>query len=185
MQIHHISTARFWAKVSKTENCWMWTGMKSTKGYGLFMLNGKRKRAHRISYELSIGPIPEGLQLDHLCRNPSCVNPSHLEPVTSRENTLRGIAANPTRRNGPRHLKEFCKHGHPYAGDNLLIGPDRDGKPGRRQCRACMKDAKNRSRESPTYREKLKIAQTKYNKKKRLEKLEAKVQQLRRELGLC
>ncbi len=69
--------------------CWHWTGAKTDKGYGRFYLNGN-KHAHRISYELLIGPIPNGLVIDHLCRNPSCVNPAHLEPVTHVENVKRG-----------------------------------------------------------------------------------------------
>ena len=83
--------ARFWSKVEKTETCWIWRGARDDKGYGSLGINGKILRAHRVSYEWLIGPIPEGLVLDHLCRVPPCVNPAHLEPVTQGENSRRGI----------------------------------------------------------------------------------------------
>jgi hypothetical protein len=94
---------RFWAKVKKDGpvpgyapqlgGCWLWTGAKHALGYGQQRIDWRIVPAHRFSYELLVGPIPEGLQIDHLCRVPSCVRPSHLEPVTHRENGLRGIAA--------------------------------------------------------------------------------------------
>ncbi|WP_411732175.1 HNH endonuclease signature motif containing protein [Paeniglutamicibacter sp.] len=77
----------FWAKVRKTNSCWVWTAAK-VKGYGKF----QKHRAHRWSYEHLVGPIPEGLTLDHLCRNRACVNPEHLEPVTVEENVRRAAA---------------------------------------------------------------------------------------------
>ncbi len=84
---------RFWAKVSKTDECWLWTGSKND-GYGKFrpVANQRPVLAHRYAYELLVGPIPRDLTLDHLCRVHSCVNPEHLEPVTRRENILRGKA---------------------------------------------------------------------------------------------
>lgn len=80
---------RFWTKVNKTETCWIWMGSKDWQGYGQFWIQKKLFPAHRWSYERLVGPIPVGLQIDHLCRTTSCVNPSHLEPVTQRENVLR------------------------------------------------------------------------------------------------
>src|SRR5450755_3951408 len=73
---------RFWARVDKqTDGCWVWTGALRT-GYGTLSVSGKNVPAHRFSYELLVGIIPDGLQIDHLCRNRACVNPEHLEPVT-------------------------------------------------------------------------------------------------------
>jgi len=83
---------RFWALVDKTETCWLWTGTQVRGGYGQFWLDG-HKLAHCYAYETTVGPIPEGLQLDHLCRVTRCVRPSHLEPVTASENVRRGLIA--------------------------------------------------------------------------------------------
>ena len=107
--------------------CWLWTAGVDRDGYGMIWKDGKQKRAHRVSYEEYAGPISEGLQIDHLCRVPCCINPSHLEPVTSRENTLRGIspAAKAAR-------QTHCKRGHPLSGTNLLISPRKN-----RLCRTC------------------------------------------------
>lgn len=89
---------RFWAKVNKTETCWLWTGAKIGKGYGMFWIGPTLRSehfsvAHRYAYQLLVGPIPHKKQLDHLCRVKLCVNPKHLEPVTNRENCMRGIRA--------------------------------------------------------------------------------------------
>ena len=82
---------RFWARVD-VGLCWEWTG-SNDRGYGMFRLDGRTVRAHRWAWETLVGPIPRGLHLDHLCRNPPCVNPDHLEPVTQPENIRRGHAA--------------------------------------------------------------------------------------------
>lgn len=85
---------RFWAKVDKTSDpngCWLWTASVGSHGYGAFGVGQAVKVAHRIAYELTVGPIPEGLHLDHLCRRHACVNPAHLHPVTLRENVGRGL----------------------------------------------------------------------------------------------
>lgn len=77
---------RFWAKVHKTEGCWEWNGYRRHLGYGAFTRRGKTSAVHRITYELTHGPIPEGLFIDHICHNPPCVNPDHLRPVTPKQN---------------------------------------------------------------------------------------------------
>lgn len=89
---------RFWAKVSPPNGagCWLWTATL-VRGYGQFGIGSRRQYAHRVAYELLVGPVPEGLQLDHLCRTPACVNPAHLDPVTCRENLLRGVKARPVK----------------------------------------------------------------------------------------
>jgi hypothetical protein len=78
--------------VDDRTGCWLWDGYISTTGYGSIKFQGRIGSVHRLSYESFVGPIPEGLQIDHLCRVRACCNPEHLEPVTSRENTIRGFA---------------------------------------------------------------------------------------------
>lgn len=85
--------ARFWPKVRFTRSCWLWTGMTNDKGYGKFRYAPKRLRpAHVVAYELIIGPVPAGLELDHTCRVRACVRPDHLEPVTHAENIRRRVS---------------------------------------------------------------------------------------------
>ena len=80
----------FWAKVDKTDTCWLWTSTLNWDGYGQIRMQGKMRIAHRLSYETLVGPIPGGLELDHLCKVRNCVRPDHLEPVTHAENVARG-----------------------------------------------------------------------------------------------
>ncbi len=123
-------TERFWSKVDKTTStCWLWTACISGGGYGVFKLD-RKQYAHRLAYEWLVGPIPEGLQLDHLCRVRHCVNPEHLEPVTTQENIRRGLGSS------FNSLKTHCPRGHPYAGDNLYIQPGN----GKRKCRTCGRE---------------------------------------------
>lgn len=112
----------FWTLVDKqgVGECWNWNGkrmpLKNSKkpGYGTFSANGKTCVAHRYAYQALVGRIPDGLVLDHTCRNHGCVNPAHLEPVTNKENILRGTA--PPAKNA---AKTHCKHGHPLIGENI------------------------------------------------------------------
>ena len=116
---------RLFDRVAITETCWLWTGYRNRMGYGQF---GRNEPAHRVAYELLVGPIPDGLVLDHLCRNPPCVNPDHLEPVTNVENLQRGVG--PSAQNA---RKARCKNGHEFTSENTYIRPDGGG----RQCRRC------------------------------------------------
>ncbi|WP_084340476.1 HNH endonuclease signature motif containing protein [Ectopseudomonas oleovorans] len=120
---------RFDEKVKVDDSgCWLWTGHIDHKGYGVFGVTSKQLwKAHRYSYARHVGPIPEGMQLDHLCRVRHCVNPKHLEPVTNQENTVRGNAA--------REKATHCKRGHAFEG-NAYMNPK-----GRRECRTCRSDA--------------------------------------------
>lgn len=106
--------------------CWEWQGYR-IRGYGTFHYGGP-KMAHRVAYELLVGPIPEGLQLDHLCRNPPCVNPAHLEPVTPRENVLRSNA-----RHAVAVRLNQCAAGHPFTPESTRWDRRRNG----RTTRAC------------------------------------------------
>jgi len=109
------------------DSCWEWIGAKNDKGYGSFWLGNINIKSHRFSYELYKGKIPEGLQIDHLCRNKSCCNPDHLEAVTARINTLRGnnMASLNSR-------KTHCPKGHEYNKKNTYLR-----KTGGRTCREC------------------------------------------------
>lgn len=130
--------ARFWAKVNKTDTCWLWTGSINKRGYGRVRRGGKVGRiilAHRYAYEASIGPIPAGLVIDHVCRVKHCVNPSHLEAVPDRVNVARGIG--PTAVNA---RKTHCKRGHEFTLANTGLKLSNG-----RYCRRCSYEA-NRAR---------------------------------------
>jgi hypothetical protein len=108
--------------------CWIWGGSRIWNGYGRFRIGGKTHLAHRVAYEAARGEIPAGLTLDHLCRVRACVNPQHLEPVTMRENVMRGagLAAQ-----NAKHTA--CRNGHEYDDQTPR---NRDGS---RRCRICEK----------------------------------------------
>lgn len=125
---------RFWNRVNKEgplwngTPCWIWTGALMTKGYGTLENGQRREGAHRIAYKLRYGSIPEGLTIDHLCRNKPCVNPGHLEAVTNRTNVLRGVG--PSAQNA---RKTHCLRGHEYTEANTYRSN------GKRSCRTCPK----------------------------------------------
>lgn len=116
---------RFYAKVQKTETCWLWIGGHKAAGYGQFLVDRRKVIAHRWSYEHFVGPIPKDLEIDHLCRNPPCVNPAHLEAVTREENCRRQWAD-----------KTHCVNNHEYTEANTYMWRDRNGYLCRR-CRTC------------------------------------------------
>lgn len=122
----HALLPRLLSKVlcAPGSHCWEWLAARNEFGYGKVKTGNRRTRlAHRVAFELLKGPIPDGLELDHLCRNRGCVNPAHLEPVTHHQNVLRGEVANRT----------HCPHGHEYTPANTYHLR------GARYCRACKR----------------------------------------------
>lgn len=123
-----------WTRKDEGSGCWVWTGRtRGSRGgeYGDLVIDGRRVAAHRAAYEAAVGPIPDGLVIDHLCRNRLCCNPEHLEPVTPRVNVLRGdtiVARNAA--------KTHCQRGHAFDEANTIRTPDN-----RRRCRECKRQA--------------------------------------------
>lgn len=115
--------------MTHTPGCIEWEGTIDVDGYGRQNVNGKWCQAHRLAWESVNGPIPDGMQIDHVCRNRRCINPAHLELVTRKENILRGVG--PTAINA---CKLFCKRGHALSGDNLRMRPN-----GSRECKECSR----------------------------------------------
>ncbi|UYL87860.1 HNH endonuclease [Gordonia phage Malisha] len=113
--------------------CWIWQAA-TQQGYGVFWLNGKQHKAHRVSYEMHRGPIPNDLQLDHLCRVRACVNPDHLDPVTPRVNTLRSFGVTAL-----RARQTHCIHGHEFTAENTYVYAGRK--------RGCLTCRRKRSRD--------------------------------------
>lgn len=114
--------SRFLEKILKDPGtgCWNWTGTLQKNGYSTFYLQGRTLRGHRWSYEHYVGTIPDGLEIDHLCRNRKCVNPEHLEPVTAQENSRRA-------------MRSHCVNGHEFTDDNTYMHG------GKRYCRECRR----------------------------------------------
>ena len=119
----------FWGKVEFTTDCWNWKGATNGIGYGQFGVNYKLLLVHRLIYKIYHCEIPEGLTIDHLCRNKLCVNPNHLEVVTNMENNLRGYSLS-----AQNARKINCIKGHPLNGDNLYKYKNM------RQCKICISE---------------------------------------------
>lgn len=124
---------RFYSKVSVVGDCWIWTGKQNNRGYGVFRSQGKEGYAHRWAFEDAEGHIPSDMEIDHLCRIPLCVRPSHLEVVSHQENVARGDS----------RRRSHCPHGHSYSGSNLYVNPYT----GKRLCRTCHRASDRRRRE--------------------------------------
>lgn len=129
---YHTDADRITSKVAVSDaGCWEWTGFINENGYGKVNDGkGRMVRAHRLSYEAFVGPIPDGMTIDHLCRVRHCVNPEHLEPVTNKTNILRGTSFSAINAS-----KTECSRGHEYTEENTYR--DRKG----RSCRACRRAA--------------------------------------------
>lgn len=131
---------RFIAKVDRSGDCWLWTAGRYSEGYGKIQVDGQSRLAHRIAYELFIGPIPEGLELDHLCRIRHCVNPGHLEPVTHQANLLRSPIA-------PAALharRTHCLRGHLLDGVQSNSGHTTSNRA--RYCKTCRRQNRHARR---------------------------------------
>lgn len=136
--------ARFWKRIQKTDSCWIWTAARNKKGYGRMFVNNTSIHAHRYAYQLLVGQIPDGLVIDHLCRNRICVNPDHLEAVTNEENVSRGLL------HYYQLLKTHCVHGHEYT-------PENTGRcsRGNRYCKTCERKNRQKYRAQKVVSEKL------------------------------
>lgn len=134
------AASRFWSKTIPGKNgCILWVGRTNGDGYGQFDVNGRTIGAHRYAFELKYGPVPEGKQIDHLCRVRHCVNPEHMEAVIQRVNIMRGEGIAATNK-----AKTHCKRGHALEGKNVYIV--KQGKYRSRQCRQCVNDLRRPKR---------------------------------------
>lgn len=127
-----------WSRVEKTDTCWLWTGYLQSGGYGQIWLDGSQPLVHRLAYETLVGPIPEGLTIDHLCRVRRCVNPSHLEPVTIQENLRRAWELRPC---GSPRVSTHCVNGHLWTPETTYE------RRGFVECRTCNNESCRRYRE--------------------------------------
>lgn len=128
LSVHVVE--RFWPKVDRggATDCWLWQASTTHNGYGQFRVRPSTLRAHAVAWTLLVGPVPDGLVLDHLCRNRLCVNPAHMEPVTIGENVRRGMSPSAV-----AFRLGVCRNGHRRTPANTLLRPD-----GARQCRDCI-----------------------------------------------
>lgn len=130
-QVYRSAIDRLFEKFLPEPNsgCWLWTGAMSGNSYGSMSYEGRMQKAHRVAYKMFVGPVPEGMDLDHLCRTRICCNPDHLEPVTRSENLRRSPLMD--RRSANTH----CLRGHEFTAENTMIRPN-----GWRSCRECMRN---------------------------------------------
>lgn len=140
MNLTTTELQRFWAKVNKTDTCWLWTAALNTYGYGHFNVNKKGNGAHRIAYQITVRKLTTDQILDHICRVRHCVNPSHMRVCTNKENILDKNSQSSARLNKE---KTICPKGHPYNFSNTYIHPT-----GRRCCRKCATERARRKREN-------------------------------------
>jgi uncharacterized protein (DUF433 family) len=134
----NMRTETFWSRVEKggVDDCWPWAARRGPQGYGAFRIDGKDRRAHRVAYQLSRGPIPDGLLVRHTCDNPPCCNPNHLLLGTHADN----VADRRERKRTYNLKKTHCPNGHEYSGSNLYVSAL-----GYRGCRLCRSLAAQRS----------------------------------------
>lgn len=130
---------RFQKYFQEADGCWMWQGKKWHNGYGAFYVGGGRSGpkvigAHRFAWEMVNGPIPDGLEIDHLCKTRACVNPAHMEVVTHAENMRRATG-------WKKVPATHCKYGHPFDEENTTFLPD-----GKRACRTCQRERMRKHR---------------------------------------
>lgn len=126
---------RFWPKVEKSAGCWLWRAAIDTTGYGVMNAGGRKAYAHRVSFELAHGPIPDGLEVLHSCDVRPCVNPDHLS-VGTRTDNMQDAKAKGRESGGPYRGATHCVRGHAFTPENTRIRTD--GK--RRSCRSCNRD---------------------------------------------
>lgn len=131
---------RIETKIRRSESCWDWKpGIPPSSRYGSVWWKGRMRPAHRVVFELLRHPVPDGLELDHVCKNRACVNPDHLEPVTHRENMVRYLRQ--------RYAAQtHCKRGHKLTLENLVKRKPYEGKKAQRTCKACHREREKKRR---------------------------------------
>lgn len=148
-QLVRAADERFWPRITKSDGCWIWPGAKNADGYGDVAILGTKRKAHRLAWEVTKGPIPEGLFVCHKCDNPPCVNPDHLFVGTNSDN-MRDMSSKGRGVQIGHSNKTHCSRGHPYSGSNLMFVKSKRGRGINRTCRACRKIYAIRAAAKPT-----------------------------------